>query len=164
MRALTIDCLNPVQAHAALTGKVWPALKSMLIAGHRMEVEVRIKEDDRTLQQNKFYWSACLTEISQQARIGGEKYTADAWHQLFKRQFLGYEIKRATVAGSKRKKVTRTLKSTKGLKVRPMSIYLDKVQAFAAGELGVHFSVPNWREFGGETVDQDTGEINSIQL
>ena len=162
MNNLTITCLNPQQAHAAMTGQVWPVLKNMLIAGHRMEIEVRLKEDDRTLQQNRFYWGPCLREISQQARIGGERYTAEAWHELFKRQFLGYEIKKSTVAGSKRKKVTRTLKGTKGLKVRPMSVFLDKVQAFAAGELGVHFSVLNWREFGGETVDPETGEINSI--
>ena len=38
---LTIRCREPVQAHKALLTQLWPQLKNRLMAGHRMEVELR---------------------------------------------------------------------------------------------------------------------------
>ena len=58
---LAITCHNPVQAHIALQEQVWPLLKSALMAGHRMRVEV--KRETRSLQQNARMW-AMLGEIS----------------------------------------------------------------------------------------------------
>lgn len=150
---------NPVAAHKAMMSAYQNVAKPETIAGNPVEIIVRRAENDRTLQQLKFYWGPCLKEISEQARIGGQKYAAEAWHELFKRQFLGYEIKKVTVAGSKRKRVIRRLRSTTGLKVRGMSKYLDQVQAFAASDLGVMFSVKDWAQWGGERIDPDTGEV-----
>lgn len=157
--AITFQLREPVQAHKTINEKAWPWIKAQTFAGHEVVAEFRLKEDDRSVQQNKFYWGACLKEISEQARINGQKYTPEAWHELFKRQYLGYEIKKVTVAGSQRKKVIRRLRSTTDLKVRAMSKFLDQVQAFAATELGVHFSVSNWMEWGGVVIDPETGEL-----
>lgn len=104
-------------------------------------------EDDRTLAQNAFYWGACLREISEQATILGQRYTIDAWHELFKRQFLGYEVVKVRVAGRKKPTIIRRLKSTRRQKVKAMSAYLDKVQAFATSDLGVCFSDSAQREY-----------------
>ncbi len=106
-------------------------------------------EFDRTAQANRFYWGVVLREISEQARVCGQRYTAEAWHSLFKRQHLGYEIKRETVAGRKRKVVIRRLRSTSDLKHRAFSEYLEKCMAYAATELGVRFSTLEWQEYGG---------------
>ncbi len=144
----SVVLFNPQQAHAAITAQLWPWVKSMTMAGHKLVAEVRLQEDDRSLQQNAYYWAACLRDISEQAVIGGQRYTAEAWHELFKRQFLGYQVKKVAIAGAKRKRVTRTLRSTTGLSVRAMSQYLDQVQAFAASDLGVQFRVPSWQEYG----------------
>lgn len=134
------------QAHEAITHG-YALAKALLADGKRVSVNIGEDEEDRSLQQNRFYWGPCLTEISEQARIEGQRYTVDAWHELFKRQFLGYEVERVRIAGRKRPVVIRRLRSTAKLKVRSMSQYLEKVQAFAASELGVQFSVASWQEF-----------------
>jgi hypothetical protein len=95
--------------------------------------------DDRSLQQNRFYWGVVLPQIADQAVIDGKRYAADAWHELFKRQYLGFEVVKTTVAGRSRKQVIRRLRSTTALSVRRMSQYLDQVIAFGAADLGVQF-------------------------
>lgn len=137
---------NPLAAHQAIQDG-WLLAKPLTIAGRKVRVLVEECEDDRTIQQNKFYWGPCLTEISEQANILGQKWAPIAWHELFKRQFLGYEIKKVKVAGRKKVTVIRRLRSTTKLKVKPMSVYLEKVQAFATTELGVRFSVANWQGY-----------------
>lgn len=96
-------------------------------------------EDDRSLKQNRFYWGVLLRQISEQARVAGQQYTADAWHELGKRQFLGYEVIKAPVAGRKRVQVYRRLRSTTDLTVKQMSEYLDAFIAFASDDLAVVF-------------------------
>lgn len=112
----------------AETGEVMPRV-------WRMSFDER--EDDRSLRQHRFYWGAVLTQISERASLNGQRYTADAWHELFKRQFLRYEVVRATVAGRKRPTIYRRLRSTTKLTVKRMSEYLEKVIAFAATDLGI---------------------------
>lgn len=143
----SVVLFNPQQAHQALSAQLWPWVKSMTMAGHKLVAEVKVQEDDRTLQQNAFYWGACLRDISEQAAVAGQRYTADAWHELFKRQFLGYQVKKVAVAGAKRKRVTRKLRSTTDLSVRAMTKYLEQVQAFAVTDLGVRFTVPDWQSY-----------------
>lgn len=121
--------------------------KAIIDNGKPARIVATEHENDRSLQQNRYYWAACLREISEQATINGQRYTADAWHELFRRQFLGYEIELVRVAGRKRPVVNRRLKSTAKLKVKPFGEYLDKVQAFAATDLGVRFSVAAWQEY-----------------
>lgn len=123
--------------------------QAIVADGKRAHIVCREHESDRSLQQNAFYWAACLPEIADQARINGEQYVVDAWHELFKRLFLGYEVKKLRVAGRKRTTVIRRLRSTTALKVKAMSEYLDKLQAFAATEYGVRFSVRDWYEHAG---------------
>lgn len=149
--------IEPTQAHQALAS-AWRQCKAELIAGHRLTATFSRYEEDRTVKQNRFYWGVVLKQISRKARIEGASYTDEAWHELFKREFLGYEIKKVTVAGSKRKRVIRRLRSTTGLKVKPMSVYLEKIQAFAATDLGVTIT-ERWETWDGREVDLDTGEI-----
>jgi hypothetical protein len=141
-------CRTKEQAYEA--AKLGYAHAQAVIAnGAPARVLVEQQEDDRTIQQNRFYWGLVLNEISEQGAIEGQRWTVDAWHELFKRQFLGYEIVKVRVAGRKRPTVIRRLRSTTKLKVRAMGNYLDQVQAFAATDLGVRFSVPKWQEYQG---------------
>lgn len=135
-----------VQAHQAAS-QAYALAQAILANGGRARILAEEHEDDRSLQQNRFYWGPCLREIAEQARIEGQRWTAEAWHELFKRMFLGYEIKKVHVAGKRRPVVIRRLRSTTGLKVKAMGAYLDKLQAFAATDLGVQFSVRNWEEY-----------------
>jgi len=136
------------QAHQAIT-QGYAHAKSILDNGRPARVRVEEHEDDRSEQQNKFYWGPCLGDISEQARIDGQRYTKEAWHNLFKRVFLGYEIVREKVAGRKKTTIIRRLRSTRNLKVRAFSKYLDELQAFAATEHGVRFTVAKWQEYQG---------------
>lgn len=115
--------------------------------GRRLVVTIRELEDERSIQQLRFYWGPMLNDISEQASIGGQKYAKDAWHELGKRQFLPRRVTKAKVAGKARPVVSVSLGSTKGLSVRKMSKYIEQFQAFAVTDLGVVFSVPKWEEY-----------------
>jgi len=75
-----ITCFNPVQARKALDGFVWERLKAMLVAGHRMVVEV--KPETRSSQQNRRLW-AMLTDISEQVDWYGRKLSPTDWKHVF---------------------------------------------------------------------------------
>lgn len=117
----------------------------IIAAGRPVQIVAREDEDDRTVRANRYYWGVVLKEISEQACIEGQRWAADAWHELFKRQFLGFEIKKTRVAGKRRPVVVRRLKSTTGLSIKKFTKYLEKVQAFAVTDLGVRFST-DWTE------------------
>jgi hypothetical protein len=58
---------------------VWPMLKSMLIAGHRMTIE--IKQSKRSVEQNAMFHSM-IDKISKQMKAAGSTWTADDWKRL----------------------------------------------------------------------------------
>lgn len=144
--AITKVVRDPAEGHAAMLA-AWDLCKALTMAGKPVAVDVREWESDRSIRQNRYYWGVVLKEISAQARVEGQRYTAEAWHELGKRQFLGYEIRKVTVAGRRKKTVIRSLRSTTKLKVKAMSDYLERFQAFAATELGVRFSIANWQDY-----------------
>ncbi len=154
---LVVRWTNPQQANATLYGQIVPFAKPLLMAGHQLTVEIRIAEDQRSIQQNRFYWKACLEQISQQAKLDGVGFLPEGWHWYMKRKFLGYRFKKVMIPGNKRVSIIRELRSTTGLSVKKMSDYLDKVQAHAAQDLGVEFIEQNWQQW--TAIDMDTGEI-----
>lgn len=77
---ISVRMLEPVQAHKALTNTVWPQLKAMLVAGHRMVVEV--KPETRSLEQNARLW-AMLTEISEQVDWYCRRLSPEDWKHVF---------------------------------------------------------------------------------
>lgn len=77
---LSIECVNPVQAHTAMTKSIWPQLKGALIAGQRMVLE--IKPATRSLEQNARLW-AMLTDISNQVDWYGRKLSPHDWKHVF---------------------------------------------------------------------------------
>ena len=96
---------NREDAHRVMNAAYGMA-KQLLADGKPVHITVAVHEEDRTLQQNSYYWGCALPAISEQAMVDGQRWAVDAWHELFKRQFLGYEVKRVVVAGRKRKVVS----------------------------------------------------------
>lgn len=92
---------------------------------------VEVKQATRTLQQNARYWSnGVLAHIAREARVNGTRYSADAWHEHFKRMFVGViELPNGAVAGM----------STTKLSVEEFAAFVEKVEAYAVTELGVVF-------------------------
>lgn len=155
--ALSVIWRDPQQAGVSLNKMVIPWSKDRFKEGHQLHVKIMTAEDQRSLDQNAFYWKACLEQISQQATLGGVGFQKEGWHWYMKRKFLGYGFKKVRIPGNKRVSVIKELRSTTGLSVKKMSDYLDKVQAHAAQDLGVAFTVKDWRQWA--NVDPDTGEL-----
>ena len=57
----------------------WPTIKTMMIAGHRLHVEIR--PEKRSDQQNRLMWS-CLGDLARQINWHGQKLDAKAWKDM----------------------------------------------------------------------------------
>lgn len=143
--ALQTYFTNPEQAKACIAQQVAPFCKAMWANGvDRLAVTVEPEDDAKTVQQGRFLWGVVYSEIAHQAKVGGVRFTSDAWHNLFKRMYLPRKKVTERVAGRKRPVVYTTLGSTKGMKVKPMSKYIEQVIAYAVTDLGVKFSETRW--------------------
>jgi len=76
---MKIAVWEPVQAHREMMTVIWPTLKSMLMAGHRMTIE--IKQSKRSVEQNAMF-HGIITKISKQMKSAGSTWTADDWKRL----------------------------------------------------------------------------------
>ena len=72
---MKVKLYNAQQAHAELS-KLWPQMKNALLAGHKLELEV--KREKRSLDQNALLWS-CLSDLAKQVEWYGQKLTSDEW-------------------------------------------------------------------------------------
>lgn len=109
-------------------------------------IEIRIGEQikSRNKDQNALMWAGPLRDIASQAYVNGQTYSADVWHEHFKREFLpeeadteltreGYQKWRYLPSGE------RILKASTGdLTTKGFSIYLEQIYAYGAS-LGVQF-------------------------
>jgi hypothetical protein len=76
---MTLALWNPQQGHAALS-QAWGTVKGLLMAGHRLTVEIR--PQTRSDAQNRRLW-AMLTDISQQVEWYGKRLTPEDWKHVF---------------------------------------------------------------------------------
>ena len=126
---LTIELHNRQQARAALKGQLFPFLAQVLQGGKRWVLTVSLRK--RTKAQNRRYWgNGVLKQIADQATVNGRLYSAETWHEQFKRQFIGViELPSGEVIG----------KSSADLTTAEFCEFCDQVEAYAATELGVTF-------------------------
>jgi len=134
---------EPVQAHKIITLQLWPLLKSMLMAGQRVVVE--IKPETRTLAQNALLW-ATLDDISKQVDWYGRKLTAEEWKHVFTASLAKQDVVPGIDGG-----FVVLGKSTSKMTKPEMSELQQLIEAFGAQQ-GVRFTAP-------EYVDPETGEI-----
>ena len=127
---LTIQCFEPVQAHKAMTATLWPQLKAMLTAGHRMVLT--LAPATRSLDQNAKMW-ACLTDISKQVDWYGQKLSPDDWKQVISASLR----KQRAVPGIDGGFVVAGL-STSQMTIAEMSEMIELAHAFGADK-GVVF-------------------------
>ena len=134
---------DPVQAHKVLTQQIWPLLKSLLMAGHRMVVE--IKPETRSLAQNARLW-ALLTDLAKQVDWYGRKLSAEEWKHVMTASMTKQDVVPGIDGG-----FVVLGKSTSNMTKPEMSELQDLIEAFGAQQ-GVRFTAP-------EYVDAETGEI-----
>lgn len=127
--SLTIELHNIQQAVVAIKTRLLPFLKSVLQGGSRWELIA--KKRKRTNSQNRRYWGrGVLAQVAEQAVVNGRLYSAEVWHEQFKRQFIGFEeLPNGQIVG----------KSSKELTTAEFSDFCAQVEAYAAKELGVTF-------------------------
>lgn len=122
---------------------VWQSLVAFVRANAKacndrerpLRVIITEEEAKRRLEQNRFYWGAVITTISEQAWIGGRQFCKDAWHEFYARKYGPCE----DITLPDGEVVMRRL-STSDMKVSEFAEYVEKVQADAAMELGVEFT------------------------
>ena len=124
----TQQLYNPQQAHVVLAD-LWPLIKATLTAGKRLQLTV--KPEKRSQAQNRRYWGqGVLAQVAAQAVVGGKLYSAEVWHEQFKRMFIGFdELPNGQIIG----------KSSTGLTTAEFCDFCTQVEAYAAQELGVRF-------------------------
>lgn len=82
--AKTIRLYSPAQAGQALP-QVWQWMKAMLVAGHRLVLEV--KPETRSGQQNRLL-HALLGDIARQVEWAGQRRDAEVWKRLLTAAWL----------------------------------------------------------------------------
>lgn len=127
--SLEITLHNRQQAWAAIKAQVFPFLAAVLQAGGRWVLT--IKRMTRTKAQNRRYWGkGVLSQIAEQAVVNGRQYSAEVWHELMKKKFIGVEeLPDGSVIG----------KSSAKLTTAQFSEFCEQVEAYAATSLGVTF-------------------------
>jgi len=78
MDKIKVTLYEPAQAHKALA-EAWVCIKPMVMAGHRLTLEVRKKT--RSIEQNSRLW-AMLAEVSAQVDWYGQKLSPEEWKDL----------------------------------------------------------------------------------
>lgn len=115
-----------------------------LDAGKPLEFVVREQVKARKPDQNALMWSGPLADIAEQGYVQGRTYSAETWHEHFKREYLpeefdpelckeGYQKWDYTPSGERI-----LIGSTTQLTVRGFALYLQQVEAFGAS-IGVMF-------------------------
>ncbi len=78
MNRIQAALINPQQAYQWWLS-AWQTIKPLLIAGHRLHVEVR--QEKRSDPQNRLMWS-CLGDLARQVDWHGQKLDAEAWKDM----------------------------------------------------------------------------------
>lgn len=126
---LELHLHNRAQAWAVIQERLFPFLKQVMQGGSVWVLTITRRK--RTKPQNRRYWGqGVLAQIAEQATVGGKQFDAESWHELFKRKFVGViELPNGEVIGQ----------STTKLTTKEFSEFCDRVEAWAATELGVTF-------------------------
>lgn len=127
--AITLELFNRQQAFAVIKDQLYPFLGKWLQAEKTLTLTARLKK--RTPEQNRRYWGrGVLAQIAEQATVNGKLYSAEVWHELAKRKFIGVdELPNGEVIG----------KSSTSLTTAEFCEFCTQVEAWAASDLGVRF-------------------------
>jgi len=128
---ITLSLFNPQQARADLPG-AWAWIKSMLMAGHRLVLEVR--PEKRSDAQNRRMW-AMLADVSTQVEWYGKRLTPEDWKHVFTASLRKLEV----VPNLEGTGFVALGLSTSKMTVREMGDLMELMGAFGA-ERGVEWS------------------------
>lgn len=121
---------------------VWQAFVSIVRAnakafndsGHPLRIILTSSDKKRSTEANGYYWKFLLEQIADQAWVEGRQYSKEVWH-IYMAERFAEKIEISLPDGT----IHIRRKSTTEMKVGEFSDYLQKVEAYAATELGVRF-------------------------
>ena len=134
MTRTIVTLYNPVQAYQVLKD-VWPHIKALLMAGHRLVLEV--KPETRSLSQNARLW-AILTDVSEQVEWYGRKLTPDDWKHVFTAALSKQDVVPGIEGG-----FVVLGKATSKMTKSEMAELQTLIEAFGV-QRGVKFTAPDW--------------------
>lgn len=108
--------------------------KACIDRGEPLRLIITSDEKKRNAEQNRFYWGVALRDIAEQAWVDGRQYDKDTWHEYFARMF-GVSDELTLPDGE----IILRRKSTTQMTVGEFSAYTERIQAWAANNLGVEF-------------------------
>ena len=146
-QTLSLTLIEPNQGRDAVRAQFLPFVGKLLEAGKRVAITACEEEDAKSIQQRRYYHRYVLVEIAEQAKVNGEKFAMPVWKEHFREIYVGsmWKVIKDPMTGKKKRRKVRI--STEDLGVKAYSKLIDQVTAFAATELSVHFSVPNWQSY-----------------
>lgn len=100
------------------------------LEGCPLVVEIQPEKTKRSIQQNRRYFGGTIAQIAEQAAVDGRKYAKEVWHEHMCRLFIGVE----PIPGGGLTGISSTT-----LDVKEFAEFIEKVEAYAAQELGVSF-------------------------
>lgn len=169
---------NRLEAHDAVT-QAYAIARRLIDDGKRARITAGEDCDPVSIKQRRFFHGPVLTQISEQVRVNGERYTPDVWKEFFRKIFLPdrFEMRRVPVYDKaqcmlvqpKRATPYRVRSSTEDLSVKKYSEHIEKVIAHAATEWSVvfkldpreHAETRYVRPSTKRIIDAETGEIHA---
>lgn len=103
--------------------------KAMAGTKHPLQVDFKPETKKRSTEANRYYWNI-LHQIETEAWVEGRQYGSETWHELAKRKFIGC----IDMPGGGLMAM-----STANLSTAEFAEYVEKVECWAASELGVSF-------------------------
>jgi len=111
------------------------------LEGKRIEIDLKVRRKNRSLDQNAYYWGVVLAAISD---FTG--YDVEDLHNHFKYNLLKKDVGNLN-----------TFKSTSNLNTKEFTDYIDKIIRFANQVLGIEIPTPEqyYEAYPGENQETD---------
>lgn len=124
-----------VMAHQRVKDAALSFIRDLPTNG-KFEVVIRTPKSKRSLAQNRLLhmWIACIRDGYHEG--GGELHSADVWKEHLCKMFLVTQSH--DIGGA----VVETRKSTANLGIKEMTDFLEKIDMYAASELGILLPSP----------------------
>lgn len=136
------------EAHEAAM-QAYTVARALIQDGKRVRISAEEDSEPITIKQRRFLHGPLLGQISEQVRVGGERYVMDIWKEYFRKEFLGdrFEMRRKPIwdkklcclVQSKRATPHRVRNSTEDLSIKQYSDYIDRIISHATVEWSVNF-------------------------
>lgn len=141
-------CFDPDQAHTAAK-QAFAHAQALLRNGENVLISCGPALEPVTVKQRKFLHGPVLGQISEQVRVGGERYVITVWKEYFRKLFLPdtWELraeprldpKLGRLVQPKRATPRRVRSSTEELGPKAYAEHTEKIIDYATVEWGVVF-------------------------